>query len=674
MPSEHPLLQAPFPSSVFVTATGTDVGKTVCCAVLCRLWEAEYWKPVQAGTHAQDAWEIVRLVPCCTVHLSTLVLDEPASPHLAARREGVDITVAELVEHAPDGWSLVVEGAGGALVPLNDTEDMADLCEGLHRPAIVVASTGLGTIHHTLATVQALRIRGCEVAGVLLTGPAHGENARQIRDRGGVRILGRVPPLFPLDAHAIAELVERWRSEPWIDPCDEDTPSALVAPAAESLAARDARVIWHPYTQHRTAPVPLEIVRAHGASLFTAEGDEILDAVSSWWVCNHGHGHPAVAEAIASQARRMEQVIFAGCTHEPAVRLAERLLPLLPGGPARLFFSDDGSTAVEVALKACVQKAVRAGVARPRVAALADAYHGDTFGAMSLGERSVFSSPFERLLFDVDRLPTPAGPWDPSSPEAEAAERSSLAALEAWLAENRGQVGCVIVEPLVQGVAGMHLYSRAWLEGLDRLCRQEGVPWIADEVFTGFGRTGELFACSPREGRPDLAPAAICLSKGLTGGFLPMGVTAFQESVFADFLSDDRARAFFHGHSFTGNPLGCAAALASLDLALSPDTRQAWKRLETWHREGLAALREVHGIQGTRVLGTIAAFELPGAPPGYLASRGQAFAAACLERGVLLRPLGDTLYLVPPYCLRRSEHDRILEVLDGALGALRRGV
>ncbi len=674
MPSEHPLLQAPFPTSVFVTGTGTDVGKTVCCAVLCRLWEAEYWKPVQAGIQAQDAWEIVRLVPCSTVHLSTLVLDEAASPHLAARREGIELSVAELVEHAPQAWTLVVEGAGGALVPLNETEDMADLCEGLHIPAIVVASSGLGTIHHTLSTIQALRIRGCEVAGVLLTGPAHGENARQIRDRGQVRILGRVPLLFPLDAQAVTEIVDAWKAGAWVDPCDEDTPVALVPPSRESLAARDARTIWHPYTQHHTAPVPLEIARAHGASLYTTDGTEIVDAVSSWWVCNHGHSHPAVAEAIASQARRMEQVIFAGCTHEPAVRLAERLLPLLPGSPSRLFFSDDGSTAVEVAIKACVQKAVRAGVQRPRVAALADAYHGDTFGAMAVGERSIFSASFDHLLFEVDRLASPAGCWDPSSPEAEAAVRTSLAALGAWLTENDGQVACVIVEPLVQGAAGMRMYPRLWLEGMDRLCREAGVPWIADEVFTGFGRTGELFACSSRQGAPDLSPAAVCLSKGLTGGFLPMGVTAFQESVFADFLSDDRAQAFFHGHSFTGNPLGCAAALASLDLSLDPATRQAWGHLESWHREGLAELERVHGIQGVRVSGTIAAFELPGAPAGYLAPRGQAFAAACLERGVLLRPLGETLYLVPPYCLRRSQHDRILDVLDGALAGLRRGV
>lgn len=666
MPSEHPLLQSPFPSSVFVTGTGTDIGKTLCSTVLCALWEADYWKPVQAGVVTQDALETLRLSPMTPVHLSSVVLDEPASPHWSAQLEGVELNVAELVENRPDAWCLVVEGAGGALVPLNATEDMADLCEALHLPAIVVASTGLGTIHDTLATVQALRIRGCDVAGVLLNGEAHGENARQIRDRGGVKILGRVPPLFPVDAQSVAQLVHDWREGKWVDPCDEDTP---LEPKAQKdpLAERDARVIWHPYTQHRTAPVPLEIAKAHGALLFTKEGDEIVDAVSSWWVCNHGHAHPKIAKAIAAQAREMEQVIFAGCTHEPGVRLAERLLPLLPGKQSRLFYSDNGSTAIEVAIKAFVQCAVRRGVQRPRIGALQEAYHGDTFGAMAVGERSVFTTPFDKLLFEVDRIETPAGCWDPSTTDGEAAARASLDALRAWIKAHGSEIGCLVVEPLVQGSGGMRMYSRVWLEEMDRLCKEHSIPWIADEVFTGFGRTGALFACAEREGRPSLSPSAVCLSKGLTGGFMPLGATAFPEEVYADFLSDDRAQAFFHGHSFTGNPLGCAAALASLDISVSSDTALAWKRIEGWHREGLRRLAQLFPIKGMRVQGTIAAFELPDAPGGYLAPRGQDVVRICREQGVLLRPLGDTIYIVPPFCLRDTEHERIFDALELAL-------
>lgn len=614
--------------------------------------------------------EILRLSPSTAVHFSAQVFQEPASPHLAAQLEGKQIQVAELVEHRPESACLVVEGAGGALVPLNATEDMADLCEALVLPAIVVASTGLGTIHNTLATVQALKNRGCEIAGVLLNGPPHGENARQIRDRGNVSILGRVPTMFPGDAHSIAQLAADWKNGHWTDPCEERTPVQATVEPTETLAERDRRTIWHPYTQHQTAPSPLEIERAHGALLFTRSGDEIVDAVSSWWVCNHGHTHPKIVQAIATQARKMEQVIFAGCTHEPAVQLAEKLLPLLPGNLSRLFYSDNGSTAIEVAIKAFVQRSARKGVQTPRIGCLQGAYHGDTFGAMAVGERSVFTSPFERMLFQVDRLESPAAPFEPGSTGSEAAAQMALGAMRAWLEAHSTEIACLVVEPLVQGSGGMRMYARGWLEGMDELCKQYSVPWIADEVFTGFGRTGTLFACSDREGQRSLSPSAVCLSKGLTGGFLPLAVTAFSEEIYSDFLSDDRASAFFHGHSFTGNPLGCAAALASLELSTSPSTAKAWTRLERLHRDGLEYLQTRFSIRGARVQGTIAAFELPDATGGYLATRGQELVRICREQGVLLRPLGDTIYIVPPYCLRSSEHERIIEALEIALEAI----
>lgn len=289
---------------------------------------------------------------------------------------------------------------------------------------------------------------------------------------------------------------------------------------------------------------------------------------------------------------------------------------------------------------------------------------------MAVGDRSVFTSPFDQLLFEVDRLDTPAGPWEPGGALGAEAERTSLAELEAWLDRCASEIACLVVEPLIQGSGGMRMYSRTWLETMDRLCGERGVPWVADEVFTGFGRTGALFACAEREGAPSLSPSAVCLSKGLTGGFLPLGVTAFQETVYSDFLSDDRAQAFFHGHSFTGNPLGCAAALASLELSTSSETARAWKRLEGWHRRALARLQERFAIRGARVLGTIAAFELPDAPGGYLAPRGQDVVRICREQGVLLRPLGDTIYVVPPFCIRPDEHERIFEALGIALGAV----
>jgi len=666
--SDCPLFKSPFPRSIFVTGTGTDVGKTLCSAILCALWEADYWKPVQTGSSI-DSLEVLRLSPSTPIHLSTIQLEEPASPHWAAQLEDFRIDLHTLLEERPEGYSMVIEGAGGPLVPLNESEDMIDLAKALNVPMVVVASTGLGTLHHTLATVQCIRARGVEIAGVLLNGPAHGENARQIRDRGQVEILGRVPELYPVDAQSVKELVVAWRSGAWSDPCTEPTPTQAKADKPPTLQARDAQSIWHPYTQHQVVPPPLEIQSAHGALLHTVGGDEVIDAVSSWWVSNHGHTHPKIAKAIAAQSKEMEQVIFAGCTHEPAVQLAEKLLPILPGQMSRLFYSDNGSTAIEVAIKACIQMARRKGVQRPRVAALEDAYHGDTFGAMATGARSVFSQPFDPYLFEVDRLKTPAGPWDPTSEVAAQASSAALLELERWLKLHSGDVACVLVEPLIQGSAGMRMYHRSYLEGLDRLCKQFQVPWVADEVFTGFGRTGGTFACRNTAGSPDLSPSVVCLSKGLTGGFLPLGATAFREEIFQDFLSDDRREAFFHGHSFTGNPLGCAAALASLEILQEPTTVQRWKDLEIWQREFLGDLQRNHPITGSRILGTIAAFELPDAPGGYLAGRGQIVAKLCREDGVLVRPLGDTMYVVPPFSIRQSQLERVYDSLSEAISS-----
>ena len=657
-----PLLASDFPAHVFLTGTGTGVGKTVTAAVLCRLREAEYWKPVQSGSAEDDSLAILGLARATAVHLPAVQLREPASPHLSAEREGVRLSVAEIASEKPEAYFLVVEGAGGALVPLNETETMADLAKALELPVVVAASSGLGTINHTVLTVEALRARGLTVAGVVLKGPAHGSNARAIRDLGRVPVLLRIPELFPLDAEAIDRFCQEVRDGKVADPCEEETPVALLAPVGD-LVARDKAVIWHPDTQHATAPEPFAVTGVQGALIHTKDG-EVIDAVSSWWVTGHGHAHPYVARAIAEQARELEQVIFADCTHEPAVRLAERLLPLLPGHPSRLFFSDNGSTAIEVAIKALVQKARQAGVERPRVAAFAGAYHGDTFGAMSTGERSAFTAPFDPFLFEVDRLPTPAGAWDPSSSEALAKSAQALEAFGTWARAHRGEIACVLIEPRVQGSDGMRMYPRSFLEGMDRICQEEGIGWIADEVFTGFGRTGSLFAC---DGEPTLHPAAICLSKGLTAGFLPMGATAFREDIFQAFLSPDLAHAFLHGHSYTANPLGCAAALAGLDLCADPDYLPRIARLEKGHQMRLAELSRHHALSGVRTMGGLAAFEIPGAAGGYLARGGQAVALACRKRNVLIRPLGDTIYLMLPFCVRSSELDRVYEALDAAL-------
>ncbi|HEY9229905.1 MAG TPA: adenosylmethionine--8-amino-7-oxononanoate transaminase [Gemmatimonadaceae bacterium] len=404
-----------------------------------------------------------------------------------------------------------------------------------------------------------------------------------------------------------------------------------------STSAADRRHVWHPYTQHGASDAPIEIVRAQGAYLFDRDGRAIFDAVSSWWVTLHGHAHPRIAKAIAEQAATLEQVIFAGFTHEPAALLAEELVAHAPAGLNRVFFSDDGSTAVEVAVKIALQYWRNRGENRPVIAALENAYHGDTFGAMSVSARGLFTAPFDPHLFEVARLPDPV-------------ENDVVAAL-ANLIETRGrELAAVIVEPMLLGAGGMRMWSAASLAGIRELTERHGILLIADEVLTGFGRTGPLFACEHAAIAPDL----MCLSKGLSGGFLPLGATLATDALFDTFVSDDRMKTLFHGHSFTANPIACAAARASLALLdeAGPEPRRC---IERSHHEAGSSLASIRGVENVRVLGTVLALDLSVSRAGYLSEVGPALRRFALERNVLLRPLGNTIYVLPPYCSTESD-------------------
>ncbi|NUB10833.1 adenosylmethionine--8-amino-7-oxononanoate transaminase [Azospirillum sp. Vi22] len=426
----------------------------------------------------------------------------------------------------------------------------------------------------------------------------------------------------------------------------------------------DQRHVWHPFTQAQTAPEPLAVTHGKGASLFTEDGREILDLISSWWVNLHGHAHPAVAGAIAEQAHRLEQVIFADFTHSPAARLAARLAEVLPGGLGRVFYSDNGSTAVEVALKLAWQYWRNKGEGqRRRFLAFEGSYHGDTFGAMAAGVGSGFYAPFQELLFAVDRMPYPAT-WD-GDPEVEAKETAALDWLDRWLATNGAELVAVIIEPLVQGASGMRFCRPEFLRAMAARVRAAGGLVIFDEVMTGFGRTGALFASQ----KAGVAPDLICLSKGLTGGFLPLSVTACGASIYEAFLGAGFDRAFAHGHSFTANPLGCAAALASLELTTSAETTANLARIETRHRAAIADLSGHPKLSRGRVMGTIAAIEVTDAQ-GYTAAVGQTLKRFFLERGLLLRPLGPVIYLLPPYCVTDGQLDRAYAAIRDAADTL----
>jgi len=434
----------------------------------------------------------------------------------------------------------------------------------------------------------------------------------------------------------------------------------------KSLLDRDRACLWHPYTQMLTAPAPIPVVRAQGVYLYTEDGQRILDGISSWWVNIHGHSHPKLNEALAAQARQLEHVVFAGCTHRPAVELAEGLLQVLPAGLTRIFYSDDGSTAVEVALKLALQYWQNLGQPRrSKFIALHHAYHGDTVGAMSAGEESVFTRAFTPMMFPVARAHAPYCYRCPLGLQRETCRIDCLGDLERQLAAEGEAVAGVLIEPMLQGAGGMIVWPAEFLAGVRRLCDRYQTLLIADEVLTGFGRTGRMFACEHAGIRPDL----VCLSKGLTAGYLPLGATAATEAIYEAFLSEDRGRTFFHGHSYTANPLACAVGLASLAVFREDGVLARVQALERQLRAGLEPLRRLPWVGDVRVIGGVGVLELASSEAGYLASAGPRLYQEFLSRGLLLRPLGNVVYFLPPYVITEAQADWALEQIRGVIEA-----
>lgn len=420
-----------------------------------------------------------------------------------------------------------------------------------------------------------------------------------------------------------------------------------------SLTERDLKVIWHPYTQMQTAAPPIGIVRGEGACLYDDKGKCYIDAISSWWVNVHGHAHPYIAAKVAEQLQKLEHVIFAGFTHEPAVELAERLLALLPSNQAKVFYSDNGSTAVEVALKMCLQYWYNKGEQRTKILAFKNAYHGDTFGAMAVSGRSAFTNAFEQLLFDVEFIDLPTA--------------ENISDLKSQITDLKSNLACFIVEPLIQGSAGMIMYEAAYLDELLQHCRQENIFTIADEVFTGFGRTGKNFASDHLMHQPDI----MCFSKGLTGGTMALGITTCTQYIYDAFLSDDRLKTLFHGHSFTANPIACAAALASMDLFIRPETSESIQRIVKSHQGFAKQLQGHPKVRAVRQTGTIIAIEWEtGNNTSYFSSLRDTLYQYFLEAGIILRPLGNIVYILPPYCITNEQLGYIYSTIQQALDTI----
>lgn len=451
---------------------------------------------------------------------------------------------------------------------------------------------------------------------------------------------------------------------------------------ATELIQKDQQFIWHPFTPQKPQPEAIGIVKGEGSLLFDEEGREYIDAISSWWVNLHGHAHPYIAEKIYRQALTLEQVIFAGFTHPPAVNLAERLIPILPGNFSKIFYSDNGSTSTEVAIKMAIQywgnkrevenrkSKVESGnegtaetqgrreKSRKKILAFKNSYHGDTFGAMSVSDRGVFTLAFHDYLFEVIFIDTPT--------------TENIEEVKAVILEHGDEIACFIYEPLVQGAGGMKMTDPYLLNELIHLAGKYEIICIADEVMTGFGRTGRLFASAYMACKPDI----ICLSKGLTGGTMALGVTACTEKIYSAFVTDNKLHTFFHGHSFTANPLACTAALASLDL-LEKETclsRIDWIcRQQAAFTETLRSNAELYPkkINHPRQIGTIAAFEISSGPDGYLNNISGTVTKQCMEQGVYLRPLGNTIYIMPPYCITKEELEKVYNVLLSVLSVFK---
>jgi adenosylmethionine-8-amino-7-oxononanoate aminotransferase len=419
-----------------------------------------------------------------------------------------------------------------------------------------------------------------------------------------------------------------------------------------SLIERDHNTIWHPYTQHKTAAPPIAIARGEGALLWDEDNKEYIDAIASWWVNPYGHSNKFIADAIYKQLTTLEHVLFGGFTHEPAIVLAEKLIEMLPKNQQKIFFSDNGSTAVEVAIKVALQYFYNKGEKRTTIIAFENAFHGDTFAAMAASGISFYTQAFQGMFIDVVRIPVPI----------KGQEQESFDALKEVI-QNYNCAG-FIFEPLVQGAAGMVMYESGALDTLIQICQENKVLTIADEVMTGFGKTGKNFACDYLSEMPDM----MCLSKALTGGTIPMAITTFTQDLFDAFYDEDINKALFHGHTFTANPTGCAAALASLSLLETNEMQQNLIRVNKRHLEFQKHIESHPKVTATRVLGVIFALEIvtEGAASYYGTLRNKLY-NFFIENGVILRPVGNIVYILPPYIISDEQLQRVYDVVEKAL-------
>ena len=638
----------------FLTGTDTGVGKThVALAMGLLLKKAGHdvgvFKPVQSGVGDAEFLKKGLGLAEDLREINPYFSAEPLAPHMAFKRAGVKVLPSGIIS-AFDRMArrheiMLVEGAGGLLVPIVGEYMMADLARELDAQLIIVARLGLGTINHTLLTLREAQRRGIRIAGVIFcdtTGKKYGvpekSNPQAIKELGGVPVLGTVPFFKKTDPASVVRACHG----------KIDMKSLLLQPSRDTqrLLALDKKYVWHPFTQMRdwNADVPgkpLVIDRAEGSYLIDTQGRRYLDGVSSLWVNVHGHRKAALDEALKRQADKIAHSTMLGLSNTPAIELAAKLVEIAPKGLAKVFYSDNGSTAVEIALKMSYQYWQNVGrMKKTSIVHLENSYHGDTLGSVSVGGIDLFHKVYRKLIFKTIKIE--------ASPDA----------FEALLKKHHQTIASIVLEPIVQGAAGMIMWPKGVLKRFEQLCRRYDVLLIVDEVATGFGRTGKMFACEHEGVRPDF----LCIAKGITGGYLPLAATLATQRIFDGFLFPYKdMKTFFHGHTYTGNPLACAVALANIEIFKKERVLERLQPKIVFFRKRLLRLQEISCVGDIRQRGFMVGIEL---------TRDQMSVRVCeqaRQHGVILRPLGNVIVLMPPLSMSIPELEVLVTAVECAI-------
>ncbi len=665
----------------FITATDTGVGKTIVTSVLGVLAQEHglrvgVMKPVQCGGDDAQFLKKVLRADDDIKRINPYFVKDPLSPHLVLSRAKIKFDIKKVKKefsYLKEKYDVVfVEGAGGFLVPITDNYFMADLVKDLDLKVIVVSRLGLGTINHTLLTIEQIRQKGLHLTGVIFNetkkeakGIPEKTNPFSIQQLSGVSILGQIPFLKKLNRRHIQEKCS--------GPIDiKRILKSFPIKKTVELVDDDKKYVWHPFTQMKdwTNGQPLIIDKAEGSFLIDSDGNSYLDGVSSLWVNVHGHNHPRMNRGIIEQLNKLDHSTLLGLANSPSIELAKKLVKIAPKGLEKVFYSDNGSTSVEIAIKMAYQYWQNIGCTKKRkLVHLANSYHGDTLGSVSVGGIDLFHKVYRDLIIETVKVNFPDCYRAPKGKKYPDYAFECLDKFETILKREYQDIAAFIVEPIVQGAAGMIIWPKGILKRIETLCRKYDIIFIVDEVATGFGRTGKMFACEHEKVHPDI----LCLAKGLTGGVLPLAATLTTKKIFDGFIFDyETQKTFFHGHTFTGNPICCAAALANLEIfgkektlkSLHPKIKFLQKELQKFY--DIKCVGDVRqkgfmvGIELVKNRSTKEAFD-------WKEKAGIKVCEKARERGVILRPLGNVIVLMPPLSISREELKILCDVTYWAI-------